>query len=135
MSQTSVKKIKFTTLQPVALAFATLWLTANGALAEQTGFANACRADIKALCAGVAPGEGRLEGCIKAHSNELSQACRGALLKDISIRTQCAADIKQNCAGVPPGNGSRLEACMKIHLADLSSACKKAIEAVAPDNR
>jgi hypothetical protein len=126
----SVKKNKFATLRSVALCtFATLWLTANGALAQQTGIAGACAADIKSLCAGVTPGEGRLEACIKTHSGELSEACRAALLKDASIRTQCAADIKQNCAGVPSGNSGRLQACMKAHLANLSDACKKAFGA------
>jgi hypothetical protein len=132
----SVKKNKFATSQSVALCtFAAFWLISNGALAQQTGIANACAADIKSLCAGVRPGEGRLEACIKTHSGELSEACRAVLLTDASIRTQCAADIKQNCAGVPPGNGGRLQACMKAHLANLSDTCKKAIGTAAPDSR
>jgi hypothetical protein len=131
----SVKKNKFATLQPVALCtFAALWFTANGASAQQTGIATACAADIKSLCAGVTPGEGRLEACIKTHSGELSEACRAALLKDAAIRRLCAADIKQNCAGVPSGSG-RLEACMKAHLANLSDGCKEALGTAAPDSR
>jgi hypothetical protein len=130
-----MKKNKFVTLQPVALCtFATLWLTTNGALAQQTGISNACAADIKSLCAGVTPGEGRLQACIKTHSGELSEACRAALLKDAAIRKVCAADIKQNCAGVPSESG-RLEACMKAHLANLSDGCKEALGIAAPGNR
>jgi hypothetical protein len=124
-SEMSVKKNKFATCVSLA-TFAMLWLTTNGALAQQTGIANACAADIKSLCAGVIPGEGRLEACIRTHSGELSEACRAALLKDAAIPKLCAADIKQNCAGVPPGSG-RLEACMKAHFASLSDACKKAL--------
>ena|ERR1700745_881387 len=123
----SVKKNKFAILPPKALLiFATLSLTADGALAQQTAIANACAADIKSLCAGVTPGEGRLEACIKTHSGEASDGCRAALLKDAAIRNACAADIKQNCAGIPLGSG-RLGACMKAHFANLSDACKKAL--------
>ncbi len=132
----SLKKNKFATLQPVALCtFAALWLTANGALAQQPGIAKACAGDIKSLCAGVTPGEGRLEACIKTHSGELSEACQTALLKDAAIRKRCAADIKQNCAGVPSGSGARLEACMKAHLANLSDACKEAVGSATPNSR
>jgi len=103
-------------------------------LAQQTAIGNACAADIKSLCAGVTPGGGRLEACIKTHSGELSEARRAALLKDSAIRNVCAADMKQNCAGIPLGSG-RLGACMKAHFANLGDACKKAFEAVAPDSR
>jgi hypothetical protein len=131
----SVKKNKFATLQSVALCtFATFWPMSNGALAQQTGIANACAADARSLCAGVTPGEGRLETCIKTHSSELSGACRAALLKDAAIRKLCAADIKENCAGITPGSG-RLEGCMKAHLAKLSDACKEAIGSAARDSR
>jgi Cysteine rich repeat len=129
-----VKKNKFGTLsRGILLIFATLSLTADGALAQQTAIA-ACAADIKSLCAGVTPGEGRLEACIKSHSRELSEGCRAALLKDAALRNACAIDIKQNCAGVPSGGG-RIGACMKAHFANLSEACKRAFEAVAPNNR
>jgi len=130
----SAKKNKFATLQSVALCtFATLWLSANEALAQQAGIASACAADMRSLCVGVTPGEGRLEACIKLHSDKLSEACRAALLKDASIGKLCATDIKQNCAGIPAGSGSgRVHVCLKAHFASLSDACKKAI---SPDSR
>src|SRR5215475_7452807 len=115
----SVKKNKFAMLQPKALLiFAALSLTANGALAQQKAIANACAADMKSLCAGVTPGGGRLEACIKSHSGELSEGCRAALLRVAGLRNACAADIKQNCADVPLGSGG-LRACMKAHSANL----------------
>jgi hypothetical protein len=131
----SVKRNKFATLQSVALCtFAMLWPSANGALAQQAGFATACAADIRSLCAGITPGQGRLEACIKLHSNNLSEACRAALVKDASIGKLCAADIKENCAGIPAGSSSgRFEACLKAHFGSLSDGCKKAIS--SPDSR
>jgi hypothetical protein len=130
-----VKKNKFGTLsRGILLIFAILSLTATGALAQQPAIVNACAADMKSFCAGVTPGGGRLEACIKSHSRELSEGCRAALLKDAALRNACAADVKQNCDGVPSGGG-RLGACMKAHFANLSDACKKAFEAVAPNNR
>ena len=34
-----------------------------------------CKADIGRLCAGVAPGGGRILGCLKQHENEVSIGC------------------------------------------------------------
>jgi hypothetical protein len=41
-----------------------------------------CKADIARLCAGVAPGGGRLIQCLKAHENEVSIGC-GKELKSL----------------------------------------------------
>ena len=40
-----------------------------------------CTVDLKALCAGVAPGEGRIQACIQAHISELSVGCSSRLSK------------------------------------------------------
>ena len=40
---------------------------------------SACGADVRALCAGVAPGGGRLMQCLAAQSASLSPDCRGVL--------------------------------------------------------
>lgn len=40
---------------------------------------SACGADVRALCAGVAPGGGRLMQCLAAQSASLSPGCRGVL--------------------------------------------------------
>jgi Cysteine rich repeat len=117
----------------IALAFSIAALTvatcASTALA-QSGMARACAGDVKALCAGVQPGGGRVKACIKAHVSDLSEPCQAVLLKAAAIGKACAADIKQDCAEIKPGGG-RIEACMKSHLADVSEPCKDAISQAA----
>jgi hypothetical protein len=39
----------------------------------------ACRADIKMNCAGIKPGGGRIETCIKDHFADMSDACKEAI--------------------------------------------------------
>jgi len=40
-----------------------------------------CKADIARLCAGIAPGGGKIMACLKAHSKEMSVGCAQALQK------------------------------------------------------
>jgi len=40
-----------------------------------------CKADIARLCAGIAPGGGKIMTCLKAHSKEMSVGCAQALQK------------------------------------------------------
>lgn len=115
----------------IALAFSALIvMTGTSAALAQSGVARACAADVKAQCAGVQPGEGRIKACIKSHFTDLSQPCQAVLLKAAAIGKACAADIKQDCAGIKPGAG-RIEACMKSHLDDVSEPCKEAISQAA----
>lgn len=39
----------------------------------------ACQGDVKKLCSGVKPGEGRIVNCLKQHQAELSPICREKL--------------------------------------------------------
>jgi hypothetical protein len=41
----------------------------------------ACRPDIAKFCSTVAPGQGRIKDCMKAHLPELSEVCKEALFK------------------------------------------------------
>jgi hypothetical protein len=43
--------------------------------------AEACMNDVKTLCPGVQPGEGRIAACLKDKRKDLSKACKTALLK------------------------------------------------------
>jgi len=38
-----------------------------------------CADDIKKLCAGIQPGEGRIKACIKSHMAEVSDPCKDAM--------------------------------------------------------
>ena len=48
------------------------------AMAQQRGV---CVADIKAKCAGVEPGEGRIIACVKTHAAEFSDPCKARLAR------------------------------------------------------
>ena len=39
----------------------------------------ACAADIRTVCKGVEPGEGRIAGCVKEHFKDLSTQCQNWL--------------------------------------------------------
>ncbi len=114
---------------PLFLVSAMLLLPCSTALAELRGVVRACVSDVKAQCAGVNPGEGRIRACIKTHLKDLSEPCQKLALKAATAKA-CAADVKQNCAGTKPGGG-RIQACMKDHLADVSEPCKEALAGAA----
>ena len=88
-----------------------------------------CAADIKAKCAGVQPGEGRIVNCVKAHVAEFSDPCKERLARVAEISKACAADIKEICAG----KERRVRACIQKSIANIKSdQCKEALaQAVA----
>jgi hypothetical protein len=92
----------------------------------QTAAMKACGGDVKSLCAGIQPGDGRVKACIKSHVSDVSAPCQAVLLKAAAISKACSADVKKICADVKPSAG-RIEACMKSHLSEISDACKDAI--------
>lgn len=110
---------------------AILLISSAGALAQGSASAKACAADVKAQCASVQPGDGRVGACVKKHFDDLSGPCQRTLLKTgLAVKKACLADAKQFCADVKPG-GDRLAICMKPHLAELSQRCKDALAQVA----
>ncbi|MGR7995285.1 MULTISPECIES: cysteine rich repeat-containing protein [unclassified Xanthobacter] len=67
-------------------------LLATPALAQSIAeLQKACGADIKALCAGVQPGGGRIKQCIMEKSDQISPACKTAL----ATAAQARANAKQ----------------------------------------
>jgi hypothetical protein len=96
------------------------------ATAQQKAVAKACADDIKTLCAGIQPGDGRIRACIKSHFGELSAPCQDVVTKVAAIGKACHADVKQFCADVKPGGG-RIETCMKSHMTEISDPCKDAL--------
>jgi hypothetical protein len=44
-----------------------------------SGPSSACKADVEKLCAGVQPGGGRIRECMKAHRDQISDACKTAI--------------------------------------------------------
>src|SRR5690242_9252048 len=56
----------------------TALLLSGSAAVAQAG--KPCADDIKKLCAGIQPGEGRIKACIKSHLTELSPTCQDVVL-------------------------------------------------------
>jgi hypothetical protein len=96
--------------------------------------AKACAADIKAQCADVKPGGGRLKDCVKAHFSDLSEDCQVAITRAAAVGRACKADVKQFCADVKPGKGAIAD-CIKSHAADISDDCKEALAKAEAGNK
>jgi hypothetical protein len=62
-----------TTLFSVSAAVAQTGSQQNAATAK---FVEACGQDMRRLCVGVQPGEGRLVKCLMSHTSQVSAACR-----------------------------------------------------------
>jgi Cysteine rich repeat len=64
---------------------AILLLSGSAALAQMRpgamAAARACRPDIRQFCGDVAPGQGRIKACMKAHIGGLSEPCKEALFQ------------------------------------------------------
>jgi Cysteine rich repeat len=104
-----------------------MFLSATSGMA-QSAAVKACAGDVKSLCAGIQPGDGRIKACIKSHFNDVSAPCQAVLVKAAAISKACGADVKKVCADVKPG---RIEACMKSHLSEVSDPCKDAVTQAA----
>jgi hypothetical protein len=107
-----------------AVSFIT-FLSATSGMAQSTAM-KACASDVKSLCAGIQPGDGRVKACIKLHFSDVSAPCQAVLVKAAAISKACSADVKKVCMDVKPGGG-RIEACMKSHLSEISDPCKDAV--------
>ena len=105
-----------------------LLLSGSVAVAQQAG--KPCAGDIKTLCAGIQPGEGRIKACIKSHLNDLSPTCQDRLLTVAVSGKVCKADVAKLCAGIEPGTGG-IRACIKSHMADVSDPCRDAMSQAA----
>ena len=92
-----------------------LLLSGSAAVAQQAG--KPCAGDIKTLCAGIQPGEGRIKACIKSHLTDLSPTCGDRVLTVAVTGKVCKTDVTTLCGGVVPGTGG-IRACIKSHMAD-----------------
>jgi len=60
-------------------------------VAQQAG--KPCAGDIKTLCAGTQPGEGRIKACIKSHLTDLSPTCNDRVLTVAVTGKVCKTDV------------------------------------------
>ena len=93
-----------------------------------------CAVDLKALCAGITPGNGRIRACMMSHMGDLSAACSAKLSRASYVAKECESDVKQFCGSVKSGHG-RIAACMKPHLREVSKPCKGALAFIAAPGR
>lgn len=107
---------------------AALLLPGSAAFAEQPG--KPCAGDLKTLCAGIAPGQGRLKACIKAHLTGLSESCDSRVFSVAVAGKVCRGDVTRLCADAKRGTGG-VRTCMKAHIADLSAPCTDAMARAA----
>ena len=86
----------------------------------------ACAPDIKAYCAGVQQGEGRIAQCLRSHQQQLSPACQQGMAKAASLMKEvaqaCEDDVHQYCAGAAPGT---VKDCLRTNFRKLSMGCKR----------
>jgi hypothetical protein len=116
-------------IEKVLVAGAVMFLSATSGMAQSAAM-KACAGDVKSLCAGIQPGDGRVKACIKSHVSDVSAPCQAVLIKAAAISKACSADVKKVCADVKPGGG-RIETCMKSHLSEVSDPCKDAVTQAA----
>jgi hypothetical protein len=90
--------------------------------------ARECAVDLKSLCPGIAPGEGRIRACIQAHMSELSVGCSSTLSKAAWVSSECKVDVQHFC---PQATKSGVVDCMRAHLHEVSDQCRGAIAFIA----
>ena len=113
----------------VLIISAALMLWSSSATARQRLAVDACVADIRKLCPGIQPGDGRLRECLRGRIQELSHPCLMTLAKFAEVRKvhkECRVQLDEQCGNVRRGDG-RFGACRKSAVAGLSDTCKDAL--------
>jgi hypothetical protein len=107
---------------------AALLLPGSAVFAQQPG--KPCAGDVKTLCAGIAPGQSRINACIKTNLTGLSQTCEDRVFTVAVAGKLCRDDVARLCADAKRGTGG-VRACMKSHIVDVSEPCKDAMARAA----
>ena len=106
-------------------AFAVAGLGLASAVLAQTA-QQACAPDIKAYCAGVPQGEGRIANCLREHKPQLSPACQRGMAQTATLMKEvmmaCEDDLHQFCAAAAPGTAKE---CLRANFRQLSPRCKR----------
>jgi hypothetical protein len=118
-----MEKTKVAEMQSGFVILTALLLSGSAAVAQA---GKPCADDIKKLCAGIQPGEGRIKACIRSHLTELSPTCQDVVLTVAVTGKVCKIDVTKLCGGIEPGTGG-IRACIKSHMSEVSDACKDAM--------
>jgi hypothetical protein len=62
----------------------------------------ACASDVQKLCAGVAPGGGRIIACLKQHQADVSDGCKQAIARAMGMPPSAPAPATATPAAAPP---------------------------------
>ena len=98
---------------------AVIILSASVATATERSF-GACAADIKAKCADVKPGGGRIKDCVKTQAAEFSDACKARLARVAEVSKACTTDLKESCPG-------KERSCILKSIGNVKDQCKEAL--------
>lgn len=96
-------------------------------------FGKVCGADIADFCSEVLPGSGRLQACLYAHQDLISDECfaaneqTGVMLETVfdgyyAFLEVCNADLNTVCSEVEQGGGAQLQ-CLKDNMSAISAEC------------
>jgi hypothetical protein len=88
-------------------------------MAKERSF-GVCLADIKAKCADVKPGGGRIKDCVKTHAADFSDACKARLARVVEISKACTTDVQESCPG-------KERSCILKSLGNVKDQCKEAL--------
>ncbi|MBN2079773.1 MAG: hypothetical protein JW838_12455 [Spirochaetes bacterium] len=123
----------------MALALFTLAVLHHPALRGEgdpqlTEFNAHCAGDVKAHCASVARGQGRVFTCLRSKKDGISETCddylsgklRKVMSSFISFRSNCGDDYSKFCKDVPRGEG-RVIRCLWSHGSEISADCRRQI--------
>ena len=106
-------------MKSIVVIGAVVLLSAPVAMAKERSF-GACAADIKAKCADVKPGGGRIKDCVKTHAAEFSDACKARLARVAEISKACTTDLKESCPG-------KERSCILTSIGNVKDQCKEAL--------
>ena len=106
-------------MKSIVVIGAVIILSASVAMAKERSF-GACAADIKAKCADVKPGGGRIKDCVKTHAADFSEACKARLERVAEISKACTTDVQESCPG-------KERSCILKNIGNVKDQCKEAL--------
>jgi hypothetical protein len=106
-------------MKSILVIGAVLLLSAPVAMAKERSI-GVCAADVKAKCAEVKPGEGRIKDCVKIHAAEFSDMCKARLARVAEISKACTPDVKESCP-------DKERSCILKNLGNFKDQCKEAL--------
>ena len=96
-----------------------------------------CGEDIAKYCSRVLPGDGRVQSCLYAHQDMITDSCfevteqSSVMLERLfdefnGFYNACAADLNTHCSDIDAGSGAQI-ACLAENVDDISLACQERV--------